>query len=163
MIYIHYDIMCIIIYVYTATIKPNNECNMHEANPYPVAAAFICACATHVLPANQLAPVEMRCKHVTVQIGSANCRADSINQYEEEYWNITANSTGVKYVLDRPVKVWNYTQCAISDSQFFWDGKRQTRPCCLRVSFSQSTHLLVVESAIYSGCMCSCRCFARLC
>ena len=78
----------------------------------------------------------MHCKHVFVEGGNANCRADSINQYEEEYWNITANSTGVKYHLDRPVKVWNYTQCAISDSQFFWDGKRQTR-LSLGVSLSQ--------------------------
>lgn len=46
-----------------------------------------------------------------------------MNLYEEEYWNITSNSTGVSYVLDRPVKPWNYTQCAIADSQFFWAGQ----------------------------------------
>jgi len=46
-----------------------------------------------------------------------------LNLYEEEYWNITSDSTGVNYVLDRPVKPWNYTQCAIADSQFFWAGQ----------------------------------------
>ena len=45
-----------------------------------------------------------------------------MNLYEEEYWNITANSTGVSYDLNRSVMPWNYTQCAIADSQFFWDG-----------------------------------------
>ena len=50
------------------------------------------------------------------------CRSDNLNLYEEEYWNITANSTGISYDLNRSVKPWNYTQCAIADSQFFWDG-----------------------------------------
>ena len=56
------------------------------------------------------------------------CRSDSLNLYEEEYWNITANSTGVSYDLNRSVMPWNYTQCAIADSQFFWAGMLHSMP-----------------------------------
>ncbi|DBA88459.1 TPA: hypothetical protein ACH3X2_004945 [Trebouxia sp. C0005] len=56
------------------------------------------------------------------EAASFPARSDNLNLYEEEYWNITSDSTGVSYVLDRPVKPWNYTQCAIADSQFFWAG-----------------------------------------
>ncbi|KAA6418770.1 MAG: hypothetical protein FRX49_11258 [Trebouxia sp. A1-2] len=57
------------------------------------------------------------------EAASFPARSDNLNLYEEEYWNITSDSTGVSYVLDRPVKPWNYTQCAIADSQFFWAGQ----------------------------------------
>lgn len=50
------------------------------------------------------------------------CRSDNLNMYEELYFNITSNSTGVAYNLTRPPIPWNYTQCAIADSQFFWAG-----------------------------------------
>ena len=56
------------------------------------------------------------------------CRSDNLNLYEEEYWNITANSTGVSYDLNRSVMPWNYTQCAIADSQFFWAGMLRSMP-----------------------------------
>ena len=56
------------------------------------------------------------------------CRSDSLNLYEEEYWNITANSTGVSYDVNRSVIPWNYTQCAIADSQFFWAGMLRSMP-----------------------------------
>ena len=55
---------------------------------------------------------------------TCTCRSDDLNAYEQMYWNITANSTGVAYDLNRSVKPWNYTQCAIADSQFFWAGNR---------------------------------------
>ena len=54
------------------------------------------------------------------------CRSESLDTYEEIYFNITSNSTGVDYNLTRPPIPWNYTQCAIADSQFFWAGES----CC---------------------------------
>ena len=58
-------------------------------------------------------------------------RSDNLNLYEEEYWNITANSTGVSYDLNRSVLPWNYTQCAIADSQFFWAGMLLSMPAAV--------------------------------
>ena len=52
-----------------------------------------------------------------------SCRSQNLNMYEELYFNITSNSTGVAYNLTRPPIPWNYTQCAIADSQFFWAGQ----------------------------------------
>lgn len=76
--------------------------------------------------------------------------------YEELYFNITSNSTGVAYNLTRPPIPWNYTQCAIADSQFFWAGTTSALDdntvlhCpCVHFMFNAGLHLqlLICERA----------------
>lgn len=86
-----------------------------------------------------------------------SCRSDNLDMYEELYFNITSNSTGVAYNLTRPPIPWNYTQCAIADSQFFWAGLSFALPG-LPACFALFAMLCLLCFACFAVLVCSVAC-----